>query len=160
MIYRIRQFFKGLTACRTDCEVIYKYLNDKEIDLFNKLPPHEKRHAVDTAYTVMKIYSGEDEDILIKSALLHDIGKIEGKTGIMKKSILVLMDKFAHRLSVKLSHRIKMFDIYYNHPEAGAELLEKIRTDEKAILLVRYHHAENYADEYTMDILKKADSMN
>ena len=35
----------------------------------------------------------ENDSILIKVALLHDIGKIESSLGVIDKSILVIVDK-------------------------------------------------------------------
>lgn len=160
MIYRIKQFFKAVTSFSYDNTLVDKYLNSKEKELFAKLPLHEKRHAVDTASTIIKYDVKNDKHLLIKSALLHDIGKVERRVGILKKSILVLMDKLMPELSKTLSFRYSMFNTYYNHPEIGAELLRRLNTEEKVILLVRYHHSVKCVDIENIDLLKKADSLN
>ena len=161
MIYRIRQFFKGLIAHVDDNDIlINQNLNLLEKGLFLKLSSHEKMHAVNTAYTIKKLCSSKNYEILVKAALLHDIGKINGSMGIIKKSVLVLMDRFLPKVSRSLTSKISMFNIYYNHPEIGAKLLRKVSTDEQVIMLVQYHQSsDNYSIE-GLKLLKKADSLN
>lgn len=162
MIYRVKQFLKGI---RPHIPVekeqfLKKYLTPEENSLFYKLPRHERSHAVNTAWTINSIQDGIDKETLIKAGLLHDIGKIEGKSGIIRKSILVLMDRFLPVLSYNLSRKLNMFYVYYNHPAIGAKLLEGINTDGHIVQLVRYHHSENNNQIEGIEILKKADSMN
>lgn len=160
MLYRAKQFFKGVTAYKIDSSLADIYLNSEELALFLKLPRHEKRHAIDTARTIIKMNVKENKGILIKAALLHDIGKTEPASGIIMKSILVLIDKIFPRICFRLSKRFRVFNTYYNHPQIGACLLEKTNTENKVKLLVRYHHSEKNADIEGMDILKKADNLN
>jgi putative nucleotidyltransferase with HDIG domain len=161
-MYRVKQFFKGLYNYMPPGKIgiIDKYLSYDEREIFMQLPNHERNHAVDTAFTVLSLGPPYRTETIVKAALLHDIGKIEGKPGIIKKSILVLMDKIFPSLSYKLSRRLKMFYIYYNHPEIGAKLLENINTDKHAVELVRYHHSDGHNDIAGMEVLKKADSLN
>jgi len=160
-VYRVKQFIKGLTALIfKDYTLIDKYLNDKEKELFYKLPAHERKHAVDTANTIIGFNISGDKTILIKAALLHDIGKAGSKIGLIKKSILVLMDRFLPELSRSFSRKINMFYVYYNHPEIGAEYLENINTDKNIVLLVRYHHSKEDVDIDGIGLLKTADSLN
>lgn len=162
MIYRVKQFFRGLAAYIPDkkMELVDYYLTQKEKDLFNRLPLHEKKHAVNTAWTIYNAVYNRDKYILVKAALLHDIGKVQGKLGIIKKSILVLMDRFLPRTAKKLSNKLNMFYLYYNHPEIGAKLLRSINTNEQVVMLVKYHHSSGYNYIEGMDILKEADSLN
>lgn len=160
-MYRVKQFFGGLIANIPDGydRLLNGYLEEKEKQIFMKLPRHEKKHAIDTAYTMKNFNLQKDRDILIKAALLHDIGKIGGSIGLIKKSILVLADKFFPNFSHKLSLKLNMFNIYYNHPALGAKILEDIGTDVRVILLVRNHHSENCEID-GIELLKKADGVN
>lgn len=162
MLYRIGQFLKGLTAHipLEGTVLLDRYLNRQERKIFMELPKHERRHAIATAFSVINLSSNSYNDTMIKAALLHDIGKIKAKTGIIKKSVLVLMDRFLPSLSNKLSESMKMFYIYYNHPEVGADILKTLNTEDGVVDLVRYHHSDTCRDIEHMDILKKADSLN
>ncbi|MDI6619137.1 MAG: HDIG domain-containing protein [Clostridiales bacterium] len=160
MLYRIKQFFRGIFVCVPPESgiLIKRYLNKKEYDLFMKLPPYERAHALNTAFTVQGFGDIDNKEIIVKAALLHDIGKVGSGIGIFGKSILVLTDKFFPDFSHKLSQKIDMFKIYYKHPEIGAKLLESIGTDKKVILLVENHHSNKYIKG--IEYLKKADSLN
>jgi putative nucleotidyltransferase with HDIG domain len=161
MIYRVKQFIKGLTAHVDDNNIlINNNLNLLEKELFLRLPHHEKLHAVNTAYTIKKLCGDINCDVLVKAALLHDIGKVNGKIGIIKKSVLVLMNRFLPKISYLLSSKLKMFYIYYNHPEIGAKLLRKANTDEQVIKLVEYHQSDDIHKIDGMVLLRKADSLN
>lgn len=160
MIYRVKQFFRGLTAYEYDTALVDKYLNQEEKELFSRLPPYEARHAIDTANTIKNFEVKQEKEILIKAALLHDIGKIDSGIGLIKKSVLVLMDRFFPSISRCLSKSNFMFNVYYNHPEMGAVLLEKIDTEEKVIKLVRYHHSKKNVDITNIGLLMKADNLN
>lgn len=162
MLYRVKQFLKGLrpSISQEEVQFIESYLSAGERDLFDKLPYHEKRHAVSTARTIDMQGLCSDRDILIKAALLHDIGKIQSRAGIIKKSILVLTDKFFPTVSCNLSNKLNMFYVYYNHPELGARLLEEINTNSQVVLLVRFHHSRGYNEIPGLEMLKKADNQN
>lgn len=159
MMYRVRQFFRGFFAWteKDDNIFIDRFLNSGERVLFDRLPAHEKRHAQCTAAMIVRDGGSRAQ---VKAALLHDIGKVNGKVGIIKKSVLVLMDKFFPRWSRRLSESMEMFNIYYNHPEIGASLLEKVGTEPEVVRLVRYHHSEGNKDIAGMEELKRADNSN
>lgn len=160
-MHRIKQFFKGITAyfsCYSD-EIADRYLNIREKEKFMELPKHERAHALNTASIIESFNLQRNREVLIKAALLHDIGKAGSSIGLIKKSVLVLTDKFFPYFSHKLSLKINMFNVYYKHPDLGAEILKTTGTDERVILLVKYHHSEDNNIE-GMELLKKADSMN
>jgi putative nucleotidyltransferase with HDIG domain len=162
MPYRVRQFVRGLTApvIHIDYALAREHLDREEMALFQRLPAHEKRHALDTARTIEEFQVGHNKDVLIKAALLHDIGKSGSGIGIVRKSVMVLMDRYFSSISRNLSKRIKMFGIYYNHPDIGANMLESIGTDVQVVQLVRYHQSAGMDDIEGLDYLKKADSIN
>lgn len=160
MFYRIKQFFKGLFCVLPDMSVAEKYLNSQELQLFKRLPYYEKRHAIDTAVTLMGFKTGKNRDILIEAALLHDIGKLGSGVGLIKKSILVLMNRFFPDVSRKLARNVKMFNIYYNHNMIGARILKDINTNSEVIRLVEHHQPWDDFRMEGIDLLKKADSLN
>lgn len=160
-MYRIKQFIWAVMSFtyKDNENIEDKYLNRAEKKLFSRLSCYEKRHAIETAKTVLRLDDNNNIN-LYKAALLHDIGKVNYKYGIIKKSIVVILNRLIPNITLKLSSRKNsMFYIYYNHPFIGAKMLQEINEDIKIIELVRYHHSMDYINE-DMLLLKKADNMN
>lgn len=160
MLYRIKQFFKGLFCVSPDISIAEEYLNPRELQLFNRLPSYEKRHAIDTAVTLMGFNAGNKRDILIEAALLHDIGKLGSRVGLIKKSVLVLMNRFFPQVSRRLARNINMFNIYYNHNIIGARILKNINVDSEVIKLVEHHQPWDNFHMEGIELLKRADGLN
>lgn len=161
MFYRVRQFVWGLTAKITedDRRFIETYLNYDETELFSMLPRHEQVHALKVARQILsESLEGEYYDIyLIKAGLLHDIGKIYCRYGVVKKSILVLMDKFFPKVLKKLQ-RLKCVEVYYNHAEIAVTYLED--EDNYLKYLIRNHHNYEIQNDAKLKLLHRIDSQN
>lgn len=158
-LYRIKQFYWGITSKMSskDEEFIIKYLNKIELELFNKLPIYDKVHCIRTAKEVEK--KSIKNYMLIKAALLHDIGKVQTKLNLIDKSIMVLLDKFT-RGKIKRFNRIKKIDIYYNHAEIGYNILKKYDYDQRFLYLIKNHHNSDIIEDVELNILKECDSKN
>ncbi|AIS51964.1 hypothetical protein TKV_c07810 [Thermoanaerobacter kivui] len=91
---RIKQYFKAKKAkiYKEDYKFLMGFLNEKELEYFNKLPVYEKRHFLDVCYYLIDKYRVEEYDLL-KAALFHDIGKIKTKITPTKKAIAVILNK-------------------------------------------------------------------
>lgn len=159
MLYRIKQFFWGLTEKLKDEDknLIDKYLNDFEIKLFYMLPRNEQVHSVNVAKKVIfeSKSRGINDDYLIKAAFLHDIGKIDSGLNIINKSILVILDKFMPRFLLKFI-KLKTVNAYYNHPEIALMYLEN--ENEKIKYYIRNHHNYNLKQDEKLTIIQSADS--
>ncbi|MHC6178277.1 HD domain-containing protein [Clostridium sp. JNZ X4-2] len=164
-LYRIKQFYWALTAkiSKDDVNFTNYILNIKELKLFNKLSVQEQKHSVKVAYDVQNIcnnkYERVNTNLLLKAALLHDIGKIYSRLNIIDKSIMVLGDKFSRGRLKKFSNN-KKINIYYNHAILGKELLRKIETDDRLLYLVENHHNEKIINDLELDILRYCDRRN
>ena len=173
MIYRIKQFYRGLFAKvhPQDQRFLEKYLSDKEISLFYQLRIAEQRHCLNIAYDCLKIK--KNNPTLIKAALLHDIGKVGSNLTLINKALVVLSIKF--RIPKKMLPTFLTKALYYkeNHPEIGGTLLRKIGTEKDVILLSRYHHLDSsselpqYRESHfpnalieTLQVLQKIDEKN
>ncbi|WP_461613575.1 hypothetical protein [Clostridium sp. Marseille-QA1073] len=86
-IYRVKQFFKAVTAKITDkdIEFINRYLEPFEIELFNKLKVYDKKHCINVAkdiinetkeISLLDNLNHNEINTLIKAGFLHDIGKL------------------------------------------------------------------------------------
>lgn len=163
---RIKQFYLAITdkVYKEDKIYINKYLNKEELNLFYKLSNSEQKHSVRVAYDVeyvcnKKLLNIKETQVLIKAALLHDIGKIYPKLNFIDKSLLVIFNKITNG-NLKKLNKFKKIDVYYNHPEKGYNLLKDKGYDSKFLYLVKNHHNENIQKDLYLDILKFCDDKN
>lgn len=140
MIYRIKQFCRGLLAKVTpeDQKFLEMYLNDHEIALFYRLRMGEQRHCLNIAYDCLS--SEMSDPFLIKAALLHDVGKIHSNLTLVNKALVVLVLKL--HIPEKILPKFLKKALYYkmHHPTLGAKILEESGTEPPVIFLTRYHH--------------------
>lgn len=160
---RVKQFFSYAIAKIdiNDKMYIEKHLNNDEIALFNKLSIHEQKHSVNVARDVeseCKI-NLVDSNNLVKTALLHDIGKIKVPVSIIDKSIVVILDKIT-KSRIKELKSIKKIYIHYNHGDEGYKILKKINENEQILFMVKNHHNKYLNNNLELNILKKCDDRN
>jgi putative nucleotidyltransferase with HDIG domain len=174
MLNRVKQVIAAITAKITaaDRAFIAKYLTDSEQVLYWKMNVPDQRHALNVAYTALDFpETGEvDELLLIRSALLHDVGKIRGDVSTLDKIITVLAHKLAPHWAYEWGRpgRGNRFDnirhafyIYYHHAERSAEMLLAAGTTGILINIVRRHHELPDAGEPAeLALLRKADNKN
>lgn len=164
MIYRIKQFVWALRAhiTHSDEEFIKEYLNENEINIFNRMSDMDKKHSINTARDVKESCSSKEinEIMMIKVALLHDIGKSMYKMNVIKKSSIVLLNKFSKGRIKKYSN-IKCINIYYNHANIGYEILKQFDYSELFLFLIKNHHnSDIISNKEELDILQNCDNKN
>ncbi len=168
--YRIKQFYWAVTSYFTKLDEAYidKYLQEEEKELFNMLSTGDKHHCVRVAKTAEEYYYQIKRDYpqlntsleeVMKIALLHDIGKIVHPLNILKKSLIVLLNKVSSGRLKKLS-RIDSIYIYYYHPMEGVKLLRKLGYDENFLYAVEKHHEYIESNNILLNILRYADNKN
>lgn len=164
MLYRVKQFFKALFAKVTidDKCFVNNYLSKDESKLFYSLPIYEQAHCIRVARDVLyncnnRRMSSEKRRVIVRAALLHDIGKLAGGLNIVTKSLMVLLDKSIPGLIRRFS-RLKMVDTYYNHPEKAFLFIK----DEKDYFsfLIKNHHNYSMSRDEGLILLHEADSRN
>lgn len=162
-LYRVKQFYSALTAKIGENEKAFlnTYLNYNELQLFYRLAVYEQKHSINVAVYAKKLQETRNikSDIIVKAALLHDIGKIEKRLNVIEKSILVLLNKFT-KGRIRYISNSKCIDTYYNHPEKGYSILKKYNVDERVLYLVRNHHNKNIKDNKELNILIESDNNN
>lgn len=165
---RIKQFIKCLFAKinEKDRKFINEYLDEKEKLLFYKLPVYDVKHSVNVAkdifnnepiYKLDKININKDE--IIKSAILHDIGKLYNPLNPIDKSLLVLLNSFTKGKIKKYSGKSSKIYIFFNHGEEGYKMLSGKKYSNEFLYTIRNHH--NYTEKSKwLDILRKYDDRN
>jgi putative nucleotidyltransferase with HDIG domain len=143
-----------------DINYIKRYLNESEYELFLRLSEQEQKHSVKVAMDVQRecrrLHISEND--LIKTALLHDIGKIYIRLNAIDKSIMVLADKFTRGKIRKLKNS-KKIRVYFDHGTIGCEMLKNSGLSDRVLYLIKNHHNDIIDDE-ELDILKRCDSNN
>lgn len=175
MLNRIKQFYSAITAKITeqDREFVNAQLNTKEKALFFGMNMPDQRHVLNVAYTALHLAEGKsavDKSLLVRCALLHDVGKVRGDVSTWDKVMTVLAHRFAPTWAHKwgrlgragrLDNLRHAFYIYFHHPARGAELLTQAGTDLQIINIVRKHHKPTSAEDCVeLQLLKQADSLN
>ncbi len=142
MLYRIKQFYRGLKAKVTpeDLQFLRSYLTAEETALFRRLRISEQRHCLNIAYDCLA--EKEHSPLLIKAALLHDVGKTKSNLTLVNKALAVLVKKL--RIPGKILPVFLTKALYYKeqHPVIGAEILQRLGTEAPVIFLTRYHHRD------------------
>ena len=166
--YRVKQFIWGFTSLFKEVDYTYitKFLNEKEIKIFNNLKHNDKHHCIRVCKDSIKMRNDLNIDVdmykLGRAALLHDVGKGARHLSLIEKSTVVLLDKFTSG-KIKKFHNIKQINIYYNHPKIGSEILIKngFEHDKDLLDVVRYHHNKNIAGKNDiLNIIKVCDDKN
>lgn len=161
MLYRIKQFFSGVTAKidSNDRAFVEAYLNETEINLFYSLPIYEQAHSIRVAREVLResLENQMYDILLVKAALLHDIGKLGSGLNLITKSILVLLEKAFPNLLRRFSG-INMINAYYHHAEIAVTILND--EDDYIRYLIKNHHNYSIKNDKKLLILQRADSNN
>ncbi|MCU0641088.1 MAG: HD domain-containing protein [Candidatus Margulisbacteria bacterium] len=156
---------------KEDAAFVSSYLNSEEVALFNQLPTFEKKHSVIVAKKMLELalYNPElDPRKLAKLGLLHDIGKVLERSGIVTKSILVIVRflfPWLYNWLAELGVRNRLFRAFFihrHHGLVGAQLLAKIGVSSEFLMMIKKHdpRVEPFApdDPIELKILQQADS--
>ena len=150
---RVKQFYVNVTDKMTEKDYDYanEILNKKELELFMKLSKSEQKHSIRIAKDIEFIIDNNETDdeeilknrnLLMKSALLHDIGKITKRLNVIDKSIIVILNKIT-KGKLKSNKTSKKIQCYYNHSSYGYEILKDIIDDTVILDIVKNHHSDN-----------------
>ncbi len=165
---RVKQFVSCVFAkiTKKDIEFINNYLDENEKKLLYKLPVYDLKHSINVA---RDIYINESEEEIkknnlnhkeiIKSAILHDVGKIHTPLNVIDKSILVLLNNITKTKIKKYSDRNSKIYIFYNHGEEGYKILKGKGYDKEFLNIIRNHHNYKIQNKW-LDILRKYDDRN
>lgn len=170
--HRVKQLYSALTAevHAEENAIVSRYLADEERELFYRMSVVDQRHALDTCYKVLEGLArredGAQEVLVVKAALLHDIGKLDGELTILDRAIIVLLQQFApHKIELWacegrgrfMQNRRHALFLAAHHGERGAGFLQEIGSETDLIDLVRDHHRP-VERGWRMDLLRDADS--
>ena len=170
---RAGQFFRAVGAKpgQEDVRYVKAHLSLRGQELFFRMHPADQCHALHVAYTAEMLADGEkglpDRELLIRCALLHDVGRKQGDMGILGKVAAVLIHALAPDASRRWARGGKsscflrhMMYVYYHHPSIGAELLRNAGFFDEADVVMAHHDPPGENDSPVLRILRQADEMN
>lgn len=161
--YRIKQFMWAMNTHMSFNEVQYtkEKLTVEEQSIFETLAKNEQKHCIRVCKAVeaeLKLKK-EENNILLKAALLHDVGKSKKKINIIFKAIIVVLDKIT-KGKIKKYTNIVYVNIYYNHDKLGAEILKGINCDKRIVYLVGNHHNTKIKTDEELNLIRYFDNKN
>ena len=175
MSKRIKQVVAALTARITekDRKFVEQYLGSNEAAFFWQMNLPDQRHALNVAYTALVLAAeteGFNQQLLLKCALLHDVGKVKGDVSTADKIITVILDKFVPRWSRswgrlgrggKIENLRHAVYIYYHHAARGAAMLKAAGICSQVTdIVARHHEAPAAGEPPELRLLRTADSLN
>lgn len=173
MIKRIKQLYRAVMAdlSETDRAFLKKYLSVQETVLFYKMNVYDQRHVINVAYSAEKLAKKEklDKNLLLRAALLHDIGRSADLICLGDKILFVLLEALPAaflKAAAKnggygfVGRRRNALYICLNHAEIGARKLEQIGKTELAQIVRKHHDKPSKDDSEELIFLRLADEIN
>lgn len=178
MKHRVYQFIQALFG-RMNTEghlFIRYYLDSTEQQLFYEMHEADQFHAFRVALTAKELYIKhcrtdlDEYFLLIRCALLHDIGRTKGAVDIWGKVFSVLFFHFVPALSPYFMQKKDTCGlwgklgtalyIYLNHPHIGGNKLRVIGDFREAEIVLRHQNKTAPEDSLVLFLLKIADARN
>lgn len=143
-MYRVQQFVAALLpTARSHSVLPWQWLAAAELELFHAQSRAVREHALTVADRLWA--SGHREPVLLRAALLHDVGKNTAGIGLWHRVALVLLQALSPELPLRIavddpqSWRYPFY-VQLHHASRGAELLAAAGSDPHLVALVRAHH--------------------
>lgn len=144
LIDRAKRFFRALSAKIEDSDrvIIDQYLEENHKKVFYSMSMIDQRHSLDVAITLLN--SDKDyNDLTIRLALLHDIGKQVQRFYLLERVAVVVLPRKKMKMEAhpyQTNILKKAWQIKYWHPEYGSIIAQENNFDPELIKIIKYHH--------------------
>ena len=152
--YRLQQVYQQLgfvtPLTHEDYAEVEQWLPASAIALFRQMSVADQRHSL-RVYRGLRARGCVERDMLA-AALLHDVGKAQGRVPFWTRPVIVIGKVVAPALLTKLVVEPQYCDMHklprwrrelsyaWWHAEVGAELAAAAGLSERAVLYIRTHH--------------------
>ncbi len=173
VLNRVLQFWHALFSKVGPGEISFvkTHLNPEEQSLFFSMDRPTQTHCVRVARTCLKLlpeYPQVNRRLLMKAALLHDVGKPANLIKTMDKVFIVVMTTLAPRLYDRMLRQKLFYEHFFqaaaahaNHPQAGAAIARRVNLSPDVVCLIENHHRPQQAgDPPELQILRQADALH
>lgn len=149
-----------------DRDFVARFLNEHEDMLFNQMALRDQRRCLRTANLIVESSVGRDDIrllVLVKAALLLDIGRVRGYAGPWQRMAVRIIRKLMPRYQAKNANRdgdrlARALYADLNHPSTGAYTAQTLGTSTEVVDLIRRHHDPPSAeDSPELVLLRQAD---
>ena len=171
----LRRFLFSLfpTLSIGDIEFLRSHLSKQEQILFYRMPRFDQKHCINVAYAAEALAqhtAKASQKMLVKVALLHDIGKVVDPPKLRFRVYAALYEMFLpflanflakHGKKPKSSRLARSLYIKKEHGPIGTELLKELNWGEGPLFLIAHHHDAPQDKELPeLTILRQADEEN
>ncbi|WP_048818163.1 HDIG domain-containing metalloprotein [Desulforamulus hydrothermalis] len=175
LLNRLKQFWHALFSQvgPEETAFIKKYLDAREQSLFWAMDRPTQTHCIRVARTCLNLLKNcqtleVNQNILLKSALLHDLGKPARLIKTRDRVLIVILSTLApalyqYILQGKLGQGrfYRAAAAHANHCLAGARRAEQAGLPPAVIYLIANHHRpEQAGDPPELTLLRQADALN
>jgi len=117
-------------------------LTPEERPLFDRLPAHDRRHAIGVARDVDRMLGAASEPRWLAAALLHDVGKQEARFSVPGRVLatLLVLARGRDRVAAWSGGWRGRVGAYARHGDIGAAEIRAVGGREEAAVWAEAHH--------------------
>ncbi|MCW2278537.1 HD domain-containing protein [Heliophilum fasciatum] len=148
IIYRCRQVWRAVSATITADEAawVQQWLQDKEYQVWQEMALADRRHTCDVAklcYDHSRHLSAPEQTLLLRAALLHDLGKRRARLRLWHRILYVLLKAAGRPLDrpTAPSLAVSPLAVIVHHAHLGAREATQKNWDDELVFLIRHHHS-------------------